>query len=212
MDERRELVNAIERRIKQLVGSMKYSSHLPQLHDDEWKRVEQWVALRKQTFGTLLLPYAAEVERVRQLNSLLLGLSRELDNRVRDFYKFEKNARVQLVGLNDCFLEGRLNYEYEKPENGGFYNMDNDDWYGSDFNYMLSLEYQMTRRPGHNGMNAYWVSYAFDEEPNFDRALDDGRLGMMVHCCFPHSMKSVHAMPFMPSAVTSTIRCLTCSV
>jgi hypothetical protein len=177
MEERRESVGAIERRIKQLVGSMEYSSHQPLLHEDEWKRVELWVALRKQAFGTLLLPTTAEVERVMQLNSQLLRLSQELNDRVRDMHKFITTEEKPLSDdRRDCFLEGTLNYEYVKPEDGGFFDMGNDDWYGSDFNYMLSLEYQMTKRPHRSGMNAYCVFYGLDEDPkDFDMPLDDCR-------------------------------------
>lgn len=179
MDERRASVKAIERHIKQLVGSLKFSSYQPMLHEDEWKRVKQWVAMRKEVFGTLLLPTAKEVERVIQLNDQLLRLSQELNERAKDICRFDRgrgNYMELLDNGQNRSVECCLDYEYEKSENGGMFDMGNDEWYGSDFSYMLSLEYQMTKLPHCRGMHAYWVSYGFDEEPkDSDRPFVDDR-------------------------------------
>jgi hypothetical protein len=139
-DTKRDIVYKTEKRIKALCGSEPFC-RLPRLNEAEWELLTTLIGIREEAMNELLVPNSYEVEVMRKLNDKLFKITNELYARAFTMWKTLNNSELK-PHLYNYLLEGCIDFEWD-----GFdtvRTLDNDGWYGSDFNYMLWLlsEYQ----------------------------------------------------------------------
>lgn len=139
-DMKRDIVYKTEKHIKALCGNEPFY-RLRRLNEVEWESLTTLIGIREEAMNELLVPNSYEVEVMRKLNDKLFKITNELYVRAFTMWK-TLNVSELKPHLYNYLLEGCIDFEWD-----GFdtvRTLDNDGWYGSDFNYMLWLlsEYQ----------------------------------------------------------------------
>lgn len=126
---KRYIVKVVERRIKRIAG---YNFYLPHVDEEAWEELRGLIDTRRLVLDELMLPTPDEVRMMSELNDHLLGLTRQLYSKTAEMWKALNYAHLN---TDDYCVEGAIDFSGDNEF--GIKQLDNDDWYGSDFSYML---------------------------------------------------------------------------
>ena len=130
----------VERRIKKVVNREENNPDyfFRNFSESERELLDDLLGLREVTLDEMMLhPTAAEVERLSKLNDKLYKLTLECFEQCRNLWLTLYRSPYK-VNNRFCYdLEGTLRFEY--ADNDSVVHLENDDYYGSDFDYMIHL-------------------------------------------------------------------------
>lgn len=137
----RRWLQETESAIKAIVGDdpMRYYMDYPKEADID--KIHDYLSTRRMLLDRMFTYNDEEVKRFEQVNELLVDLSKQMYHRTANLYRTILRSGVDKDFDDDYEVEGTLNtgVEYDKEE--GDYDtvlhLDNDNYYGSDFSYML---------------------------------------------------------------------------
>lgn len=172
-DERRIILQETERAIKQIAGEPE------DYYFRRWSKAEMWqiddlVHVRNWALDLMVQPTPNEVRRLEQQNDVLLRRTLDLHYTKRQFEFLERKAKAW---ADDCDLEAELLFAGCKPDE--WLRMDEDEYYGSDFGYMLNLQSALyNRKNSYNTIDSArsemlddgtsWAEGIFLRRPEFD--------------------------------------------
>lgn len=128
-DAKRGIVREVERRIKRIAGNDYF---IPHVDEKTWGRLKLLVEIRQIALDELMLPTPDEVRMMGELNDRLLDITRQLYRKAAEMWKVLNDAHLN---TDDYCVEGAIDFSGDNES--GIKKLDNDYWYGSDFNYML---------------------------------------------------------------------------
>ena len=140
IEDKRAIVQEVERRIKKVVNREENNPDyfFRNFSESERELLDDLLGLREVTLDEMMLhPTAAEVERLSKLNDKLYKLTLECFEQCRNLWLTLYRSPYK-VNNRFCYdLEGTLRFEY--ADNDSVVHLENDDYYGSDFDYMILL-------------------------------------------------------------------------
>lgn len=140
IEDKRAIVQEVERRIKKVVNREENNPDyfFRNFSESERELLDDLLGLREVTLDEMMLhPTAAEVERLSKLNDKLYKLTLECFEQCRNLWLTLYRSPYK-VNNRFCYdLEGTLRFEY--ANNDSVVHLENDDYYGSDFDYMIHL-------------------------------------------------------------------------
>lgn len=144
--ELQQLLKEVEAEIKSIVGSDPFEPYRKERTENKTEQIDTLLAIRQHILDKLFRGTPQEVKRFEKVNDLLLKLTEKMYKRTGRLYR-----TLLTYGKDDTFdddyeVEGRLmcNVDYppeevEKEENKNVLQLEDDDYYGSDFPYMIAL-------------------------------------------------------------------------
>ena len=140
IEDKRAIVQEVERRVKKVVNREENNPDyfFRNFSESERELLDDLLGLREVTLDEMMLhPTAAEVERLSMLNDKLYKLTLECFEQCRNLWLTLYRSPYK-VNNRFCYdLEGTLRFEY--ADNDSVVHLENDDYYGSDFDYMIHL-------------------------------------------------------------------------
>lgn len=139
VDEKREVLQNVEQRVKKIVNyDFAKAWFLRRMSESEHDVIEDLMGVRYVVLNEMMLhPTPAEVERFRYQNDKLFKLTQECYAQCRNMWRTLFHTPYK---VDDCYryeVEGVLRFEY--GDDDAVVKMENDDYYGSDFQYMIHL-------------------------------------------------------------------------
>lgn len=184
-DDRRTILQEAEKLIKQIAGEPE-DYYFRRWSENEMEQLGNLVRVRNCALDLMMQPTPNEVRRLEHQNDVLLRRTLDLYSMANDFQSFNEYAKYWEEDY--CDLEAELLFTGCEPEE--WQRMDEDDYYGSDFGYMLNLQPTLYERDG---------SYNIIESGTGDM-LDDGTSwaeGIYLnrpkfsHICVCHALHSL---------------------
>lgn len=157
IDTKRGIVKSVEKRIKAIVGHR--DLHLPHIDEKNWKLLEALIEVRQATLDEMMIPTKEEVEMMNRLNDKLLDLTHKLYAKMAEMWKVMNDSG--LVADDDYCVEGAFDYEWEEED--AVLKLNNDDWYGSNFYYMLWVLGEFDKKDRHTMMHIHETLETFGE-------------------------------------------------
>jgi len=146
-DELRDLLKELEKEIKRKVGEEPLRFFLDNRRNTKaLDDIEMLVGLRCFILNRMFTATPDEVKRFENVNTLLDKLTKQMYSRTASFYRSLLASCRDETFDDDYNVEGSLscNLDYLKDEpNEDILYLDNDEYYGSDFAYMMSLVWLM---------------------------------------------------------------------
>ena len=160
MDTKRGIVKSVEDGIQRIVGHR--DIFLPHIDEKNWKVLKALIKVRQTTLDEMMIPTAVEVERMSRLNGKLLDLTHQLYVKAAELWKVMNSSGLHLD--DDYCVEGAIKYRWD--EDRPALALDNDDWYASDFNYMLWVLSEFDQRDTHtmNSIHEILQDFSMTEE------------------------------------------------
>lgn len=204
----------MERRIKKMVNREDNNpdGFFRNFSDTERDLLDDLLGLREVTLDEMMLhPTAAEVERLSKLNDKLYKLTLECFEQCRNLWLTLYRSPYK-VDDRFCYdLEGTLRFGYADKDS--VLHLENDDYYGSDFDYMIHLTDELLST-GHckmdtivNGASADFFGNEEDTLRELTDTLDDGSRGRKAICTTRHTTICVSVMRCMPCILMSLGAC-----
>lgn len=140
-DTQRRWLQETENAIKSIAGDDPLRFYIDYVRKADLDEINKLLRERQTLLDRMFTCSDDEVKRFGQVNDLLVDLSRQMFHRTADLYRTILRHGVDKDFDDDYEVEGNLTagVEYDKEE--GDYDtvlqFDNDDYYGSDFAYML---------------------------------------------------------------------------
>lgn len=178
-EQMRKRLLAVEEQIKEIVGGDPWN--IDCIHDQEvLDKIEELIETRCSILNSMFTATAQEVERFEKVNKLLLELTAQMRHRTAALYRMVLRNGIDEAFDDDYMVEGTLKYVYNDEDS--IISLDNDEYYGSDFNYMVALVYLITTTPRHLDRVAWetlplrsYKSPDMDDDTLFeDRSMDNG--------------------------------------
>ena len=178
VDEKREVLQNVEQRVKRIVNcDLDYSPFLRYLSENEHDVIDLLMGIRYVVLNEMMLhPTPAEVERFRYQNDKLFKLTQEYYAQCRNMWRTLFHTPYK---VDDCYcyeVEGVLRFEY--GDDDAVVKLENDDYYGSDFQYMIHLQdeliYKYKMDSLLNGVFGSFVGATEDGYKQINNMLDDG--------------------------------------
>lgn len=207
IEDKRAIVQEVERRIKKVVNreDNNLDGFFRNFSDTERDLLDDLLGLREVTLDEMMLhPTAAEVERLSQLNDKLYKLTLECFEQCRNLWLTLYRSPYK-VDDRFCYdLDSTLRFEYADKDS--VLHLENDDYYGSDFDYMIHLTDELLST-GHckmdtivNGASANFFGNEEDTLRELTDTLDDGTSwaeGYLHnkaydHLCICYAMHALH--------------------
>ena len=207
IEDKRAIVQDVERRIKKVVNREDNNPDwfFRNFSDTERDLLDDLLGLREVTLDEMMLhPTAAEVERLSQLNDKLYKLTLECFEQCRNLWLTLYRSPYK-VDDRFCYdLDSTLRFEYADKDS--VLHLENDDYYGSDFDYMIHLTDELLST-GHckmdtivNGASANFFGNEEDTLRELTDTLDDGTSwaeGYLHnkaydHLCICYAMHALH--------------------
>ena len=133
----RERVQKIEEKMKTITNS-KTLNHYPwYCSQRKCVQMEKLIWKRKELLNEMLVGTPEEVERMEQVNTLLLELTNKLHTRTEDLYRKTMSIIYDVAFDNDIDVEGTIKFEMNGPNS--VMPLSNDDYYCSDFITILEI-------------------------------------------------------------------------
>lgn len=183
-DERRAVLQEAERAIKQIAGELE-GYCFRRWSEAEMEQIKNLVDVRNRALDLMMQPTPNEVKRLEQQNDILLRRTLDLYNTKRQFDYLACKAKDW---EEYCDLDAELLFTGCEPDE--WQRMEEDEYYGSDFGYMLNLQPTLYERSG---------DYNIIESASGDM-LDDGTSwaeGIFLcreefsHICICHALHSL---------------------
>ena len=181
-EELRGILRKVETEIKERVGNNHYEFY-SKASNEEKEAIEELLGTRSFILNQMFERFSAtpdEVKLFEKVNSLLDKLTKQMYKRTTSLYRsFLASCRdndfdddYEVEGVLTC----NLDYDCNEEENDTVLTFDNDDFYGSDFSYMIPLvSYMEEEMHGSFGkeINSCHVYHKEDNTPNMtDEELD----------------------------------------
>lgn len=146
-----ELLKDLESEIKKIVGTDVCSfteGHTK--YDAKYKKIKELLNVRQTLLDELFLATSEEIIRLEQVNSLLDELTKKMYHRTASLYRALLSSYRDEEFDDDYEIEGTLkcnvDYDSEDGSYGTVLKLENDEFYGSDFGYMIALINEMQDR------------------------------------------------------------------
>lgn len=197
----------VERRVKKVVNREVNNPDyfFRNFSESERELLDDLLGLREVTLDEMMLhPTAAEVERLSQLNDKLYKLTLECFEQCRNLWLTLYRSPYK-VDDRFCYdLDSTLRFEYADKDS--VLHLENDDYYGSDFDYMIHLTDELLST-GHckmdtivNGASTNFFGNEEDTLRELTDTLDDGTSwaeGYLHnkaydHLCICYAMHALH--------------------
>ena len=180
VDEMREVVRYVEQRVKKIVSQdFDHSWFLRQLSESEHDVLELLMGMRFVTLNEMMRnPTPAEVERFVYQNDKLFRLTQECYAQCRNMWRTLFHTPYKVDDRYRYEVEGVLRFEY--GDDDAVVKLENDDYYGSDFRYMIHLQDELLSAGRYNmdtivnGAFGVFVGATEEGYKQFKNDLDDG--------------------------------------
>lgn len=178
VDEKREVLQNVEQRVKRIVNcDLDYSPSLRYLSENEHDVIDLLMGIRYVVLNEMMLhPTPAEVERFRYQNDKLFKLTQEYYAQCRNMWRTLFHMPYKVDDRYCYEVEGVLRFEY--GDDDAVVKLENDDYYGSDFQYMIHLQdeliYKYKMDSLLNGVFGSFVGATEDGYKQINNMLDDG--------------------------------------
>ena len=178
VDEKREVLQNVEQRVKRIVNcDLDYSPFLRYLSENEHDVIDLLMGIRYVVLNEMMLhPTPAEVERFRYQNDKLFKLTQEYYAQCRNMWRTLFHTPYKVDDRYCYEVEGVLRFEY--GDDDAVVKLENDDYYGSDFQYMIHLQdeliYKYKMDSLLNGVFGSFVGATEDGYKQINKMLDDG--------------------------------------
>ena len=176
--EKREVLQNVEQRVKRIVNcDLDYSPSLRYLSENEHDVIDLLMGIRYVVLNEMMLhPTPAEVERFRYQNDKLFKLTQEYYAQCRNMWRTLFHTPYKVDDRYCYEVEGVLRFEY--GDDDAVVKLENDDYYGSDFQYMIHLQdeliYKYKMDSLLNGVFGSFVGATEDGYKQINNMLDDG--------------------------------------
>ena len=176
VDEKREVLQNVEQRVKRIVNcDLDYSPFLRYLSENEHDVIDLLMGIRYVVLNEMMLhPTPAEVERFRYQNDKLFKLTQEYYAQCRNMWRTLFHTPYKVDDRYCYEVEGVLRFEY--GDDAAVVKLENDDYYGSDFQYMIHLQDELIYKMDSllNGVFGSFVGATEDGYKQINNMLDDG--------------------------------------
>lgn len=176
VDEKREVLQNVEQRVKKIVNcDLDYSPFLRYLSENEHDVIDLLMGIRYVVLNEMMLhPTPAEVERFRYQNDKLFKLTQEYYAQCRNMWRTLFHTPYKVDDRYCYEVEGVLRFEY--GDDDAVVKLENDDYYGSDFQYMIHLQDELIYKMDSllNGVFGPFVGATEDGYKQINNMLDDG--------------------------------------
>lgn len=176
VDEKREVLQNVEQRVKRNVNcDLDYSPFLRYLSENEHDVIDLLMGIRYVVLNEMMLhPTPAEVERFRYQNDKLFKLTQEYYAQCRNMWRTLFHTPYKVDDRYCYEVEGVLRFEY--GDDDAVVKLENDDYYGSDFQYMIHLQDELIYKMDSllNGVFGPFVGATEDGYKQINNMLDDG--------------------------------------
>lgn len=176
VDEKREVLQNVEQRVKRIVNcDLDYSPFLRYLSENEHDVIDLLMGIRYVVLNEMMLhPTPAEVERFRYQNDKLFKLTQEYYAQCRNMWRTLFHTPYKVDDRYCYEVEGVLRFEY--GDDDAVVKLENDDYYGSDFQYMIHLQDELIYKMDSllNGVFGSFVGATEDRYKQINNMLDDG--------------------------------------
>ena len=176
VDEKREVLQNVEQRVKRIVNcDLDYSPFLRYLSENEHDVIDLLMGIRYVVLNEMMLhPTPAEVERFRYQNDKLFKLTQEYYAQCRNMWRTLFHTPYKVDDRYCYEVEGVLRFEY--GDDDAVVKLENDDYYGSDFQYMIHLQDELIYKMNSllNGVFGSFVGATEDGYKQINNMLDDG--------------------------------------
>lgn len=176
VDEKREVLQNVEQRVKRIVNcDLDYSPFLRYLSENEHDVIDLLMGIRYVVLNEMMLhPTPAEVERFRYQNDKLFKLTQEYYAQCRNMWRTLFHTPYKVDDRYCYGVEGVLRFEY--GDDDAVVKLENDDYYGSDFQYMIHLQDELIYKMDSllNGVFGPFVGATEDGYKQINNMLDDG--------------------------------------
>lgn len=176
VDEKREVLQNVEQRVKRIVNcDLDYSPFLRYLSENEHDVIDLLMGIRYVVLNEMIQhPTPAEVERFRYQNDKLFKLTQEYYAQCRNMWRTLFHTPYKVDDRYCYEVEGVLRFEY--GDDDAVVKLENDDYYGSDFQYMIHLQDELIYKMDSllNGVFGSFVGATEDRYKQINNMLDDG--------------------------------------
>lgn len=176
VDEKREVLQNVEQRVKRIVNcDLDYSPFLRYLSENEHDVIDLLMGIRYVVLNEMMQhPTPAEVERFRYQNDKLFKLTQEYYAQCRNMWRTLFHTPYKVDDRYCYEVEGVLRFEY--GDDDAVVKLENDDYYGSDFQYMIHLQDELIYKMDSllNGVFGSFVGATEDGYKQINNMLDDG--------------------------------------
>ena len=181
IEDKRAIIQDVERRIKKVVNREDNNpdGFFRNFSDTERDLLDDLLGLREVTLDEMMLhPTPAEVERFRYQNDKLFKLTQECYAQCRNMWRTLFHTPYKVDDRYRYEVEGVLRFEY--GDDDAVVKLENDDYYGSDFHYMIHLLDELMSAGRYkmdtivNGVFRNFVGTTEEGYKTFRNELDDG--------------------------------------
>ena len=139
-----EHLKNVEREIKEIVGTDIYSSTRKHTkYNEKYEKIKELLNVRQSLLDEMFLATPEEINRLEQVNSLLDDSTKKMFHRTASLYRTllssyrdkEFDDDYEVIGSLKC----NVDYESEGECYGTIPKLNNDEFYRSDFGYMIAL-------------------------------------------------------------------------
>lgn len=142
VDLRAQLLS-VEEEIKLFVGKEPLNFYLRNIDENKMQKLERLAGERCFILNQMFKAAPQEVRRFEKVNALLYELTVKMYKRTARLYRSLLTSEKDASFDDDYNIEGTLNYVYNSRKS--VLQLEDDEYYGSDFNYMLELTGKATR-------------------------------------------------------------------
>lgn len=133
----RKQLQRIEAAIFRITGKDMDRLLVKRISEKKRARIGDLIGQRKMLLDRMFAATPEEVERMEQVNTLLLQLTQQMYHRSAELYRKVLSATYDKTFDDDVVVEGSLKYDCDGPES--VLHLSNDHYYGSDFMRMLQI-------------------------------------------------------------------------
>lgn len=182
MDRLREVLRMVEDEIKRNTYNESMNFNFRGIDKYTLHKLDDLIGTRCLILNKMFQATPAEIERFKTVNALLYSLTKKMYQRTADFYRTLLKYGKDETFDDDYYVEGSLQYSYN-GEDSILY-LEEDSYYGSDFNYMIELIDTLTEQERSKFHEIKSVSIVYrpehtpdwtDEQLDCVDTLDDGQ-------------------------------------
>lgn len=172
----RKRLQRIEAAILRITGKDMDRLLVERISEKKRERIGDLIGQRKVLLDRMFAATLEEVERMEQVNTLLLQLTQQMYHRSAELYRKVLGATYDKTFDDDVVVEGSLKYNYDGPNS--VLHLSNDRYYGSDFTRMLQIiDWLYFCRTDGFGLEEIESTLAKSIEPDDNPSMSDAELG-----------------------------------
>lgn len=172
----RKQLQRIEAAILRTTGKDMDRLLVKRISEKKRERIGDLIGQRKVLLDRMFAATLEEVERMEQVNTLLLQLTQQMYHRSAELYRKVLGATYDKTFDDDVVVEGSLKYNCDGPKS--VLHLSNDLYYGSDFTRMLQIiDWLYFCRTDGFGLEEIESTLAKSIEPDDTPSMSDAELG-----------------------------------